>query len=436
MFENIQSCHALDMLLPNAVLENAQILAVLKAIHRERSLILFDVGMGKTYMASAYIKMLLNDNPENRFIFLIKRLQNIQTPKEIERLTGVKVMSIGDAQASTIKRMQENPNIANYRVLILTHDFLLSQTGIDFLYSIRELYTGIIVDEAHNLNNSRASKSGAILKAVCSNFKYRLGLTATPIVTGTKQLARLANIFDPDTYPDVNKLTNDLLKSRFSISMDPEFFIEKSRKDMGIKEEIIGDVLWVDAQPNQCFTTGSKMHSLCKGEGAVNQALALVDFISNHKGQKGLIYINEHKKREWVLPFLEQAGITAVCLNGHTPDDVRMREQRRFNETSEIDVIITSLTESLNLDCEWVLFYEMTSNVQQMLGRAYRGLYDKKLYVYFMLTRNTGESAYFVENVYKNAVEVQNSANKRYTAVFDAYDKIIESGEYDETLGF
>lgn len=436
MFENITSCHALDMLLPNARLEDAQVVAVLKAIYRERALILFDVGMGKTYMSAAYIKMLLNDGSENKFIFLIKHLQNVQTPKELEYLTGVKVMPILDAQASTIKKMKENSDILNYKILILTHDFLLSQTGIDFLYSIRKSYTGIIVDEAHNLNNSRDSKSGAILKAMCSNFKYRLGLTATPVVTDVKQLARLANIFDGDTYADVNKLANDLKKGRFSINEDPDFFIEKSRKDLGIKEEIIGDVIWVEAQTNQRFTTGAKMHKVCKGPGAVNQAEALVQFVLKHKGHKGLIYINEHKKREWVLPFLEQAGIKAVCLNGSTPDAVRVVEQKRFNEGNEIDVIITSLTESLNLDCEWVLFYEMTSNVQQMLGRAYRGLYDKKLYVYFMLTKNTGESAYFVENIYKNAVEIKDSVNKHYTAVFDAYNKIIESGEYNEDLEF
>lgn len=436
MFEEMQSCHALDKILPNAKLEDVQIMGVLKAIYRKRALILFDVGMGKTYMSAAYIKMLLNDNPENRFIFLIKHLQNVQTPRELEHLTGVPVLSVSDARASTIKHLKENPDVLNYKVLILTHDFLLSQAGIDYLYSIRKAYTGIIVDEAHNLNNSRDSRSGAILKAICSNFEYRLGLTATPVVSDIKQLARLANIFDGDTYPDVNKLTNDLKKGRFSILEDPEFFIEKSRKSIGIKEEIIGDVVWVDPQPNQRYSVGNKMHKLCKSTGAVNQAETLAEFIRARKGHKGLVYIREHEKREWVLPFLEEAGIKAVCLNGHTPDEERIREQKRFNETNEIDVIITSLTESLNLDCEWVMFYEMTANVQQMLGRAYRGLYDKKLYVYFMLTRDTGEAAYFVENIYKNAVDVQTSVNKCYTAIYDVYNKIIESGEYDEELGF
>lgn len=436
MFENIQSCHALDTLLPNAKLEDVQIMGVLKAIHRERALILFDVGMGKTYMSAAYIKMLLNDDPDNRFIFLIKHLKNVQTPKELERLTGVKVMSVLDAQASSIRKMKENLDIQNYRVLILTHDFLLSQTGVDFLYSIRNYYTGIIVDEAHNLSNSYGSKSGALLKSICSNFKYRLGLTATPVVTDVKQLACLANVFDGDTYPDTSKLTRDLRNGRFSIKSDPEFFIEKSRTKIGIKEEIIGDVLWVEAQPNQRFKTGAQMHSLCKGEGAVNQAEALVKFIKERKGRKGLVYIREHKKREWVLPFLDDAEISYVCLNGHTSDEVRMREQERFNKTDEVDVVITSLTESLNLDCDWVMFYEMTANVQQMLGRAYRGLYDKRLNVYFMLTRDTGEAAYFVENVYKYAVDIEMSIDKKYTAVFDAYEKIIASGEYDPELGF
>lgn len=429
---NLKSFKALNKLLPSAVLADSQIVGVLKALYRKRAIIMYDVGMGKTYMASAYIKMLLNQDSNTRFLFFMKKLQTQQTPKDIERLTGVAVKFLPDATKQTITALEYDSEFENYRVLILTHDFLQSESGMQFLYKHKDLFKAIIIDEAHNLNNNRSAQKSSMLKALCSRFEYRLALTATPIVTDVRQLTRLASTIDSDTYPDSERLARAMQANRFSIEQDPCFFIEKSRKDIGIHEEIIGDVLWVEPQRNQRYTSGRQMHNLCKGPGARNQAEALVKFILANKGTRGIVYVNEHKKREWLLPFLDEAGISYACLNGSTPDFERTEVQTTFNTTDDIQVILTSLTESLNLDCEWVLFYELTSNVQQTLGRAYRGLNDKKLYVYFMLTRDTDESQYFVNTVVKNAIKVRDNANKVYSAVFDAYEIIKEEGEIDE----
>lgn len=429
---NLKSCKALNKLLPSATLADSQIVGVLKALYRKRAIIMYDVGMGKTYMASAYIKILMNQDSNTRCLFFVKKLQTQQTPKDVEKLTGVSVKFLTDATAKTIEALEHDRDFDNYRIVILTHDFLQSEKGMQFLFRHKDSFKSIIIDEAHNLNNSRGAQKSSMLKALCSCFEYRLALTATPVITDVRQFTRLASTIDPDTYPDPERLARAMTGNRFSIDQDPCFFIEKSRRDIGIKEEIIGDVVWVDPQRNQRYATGRNMHALCKGPGAVNQAEALVRFIKEHGDERGIVYVNEHKKREWLLPFLDQAGISYACLNGTTPDYERARVQEIFNTTNDVQVILTSLTESLNLDCNWVLFYELTSNVQQTLGRAYRGLQDKKLYVYFMLTRNTDESQYFVNTVVRNAIKVRDNANKVYTAVFDAYEIVKEEGEIDE----
>ncbi len=56
------------------------------------------------------------------------------------------------------------------------------------------------------------------------------------------------------------------------------------------------------------------MAELCKGDGAVNQAMALVSFIEEHKGSRGLIYVNRHSIRGWIIPFLEKAAFAMDAL--------------------------------------------------------------------------------------------------------------------------
>ena len=146
-------------------------------------------------------------------------------------------------------------------------------------------------------------------------------------------------------------------------------------------------------------------------------------------GERGLVYINQHVIREWVLRFLDNAGIRYGCINGKTSKLEDEEVMDKFNNKKDLDVVITSVTEAIDLDCDWVMFYEYTVNVAQMIGRASRGLKDKTLKVYFMITEDTGELRYFYDNIYSVSEVIQKVVGKRYDAVFDV--KLKSGVSYD-----
>ena len=72
-----------------------------------------------------------------------------------------------------------------------------------------------------------------------------------------------------------------------------------------------------------------------------------------------------------------------------------------------MDAIITNTKESLDMDCNYVIFYEYTPHVSQVIGRAERGFNIKPLDIIWMFTDNTGEYDSFIRNQYNISQEIQ-----------------------------
>lgn len=317
----------------------------------------------------------------------------------------------------------------DYDVTLATYSCLASQAFMDFFFEHRNDYNCIIVDEAHKLNNFVTADVGAKLYEIIKKFEYAYALTATPITTDIEQLARLASIFDSETYHDYHGLQMAFKYNSYRISDDPCFFVSRNADAFGRVTAPHGIIVWTDPMPFQIDAEYSELSDLCKGEGATEQAEALAQLIQFNKSngnERGLVYINRHKVREWVLPFLDEAGITYRCINGKTPNDERQKTLKEFNEEKTVDVVITSVTEALDLDCDYVIFYEFTANIKQMIGRAQRGFTDKDLFVFYIITDKTKEVDYFYNNVYKRCEIASYVLRKDYSEVLDLEDELLE----------
>ena len=367
-----------------------------------------------------------NKEHKSKFIMFVTKNQLLQTPYKIKRLTNFDVICT-DGTKDSIQNFIGKA--MDYDVTLATYSCLASQAFMDFFFEHRNDYNCIIVDEAHKLNNFVTADVGAKLYEIIKKFEYAYALTATPITTDIEQLARLASIFDSETYHDYHGLQMAFKYNSYRISDDPCFFVSRNADAFGRVTAPHGIIVWTDPMPFQIDAEYSELSDLCKGEGATEQAEALAQLIQFNKSngnERGLVYINRHKVREWVLPFLDEAGITYRCINGKTPNDERQKTLKEFNEEKTVDVVITSVTEALDLDCDYVIFYEFTANIKQMIGRAQRGFTDKDLFVFYIITDKTKEVDYFYNNVYKRCEIASYVLRKDYSEVLDLEDELLE----------
>lgn len=425
----MSSCKAVSKILEDSNLHDLQSIDVLKMLAHKHAIAIYDTGLGKTFLASAIMKMLHNKEHNSKTIMFITKNQLLQTPQKIKRLTELEVIGT-DGTKDSVKRFVNDA--LNYDVSLATYSCLESRQFLDFFYEHRNDYNCIIIDEAHKLNNFVSANVGAKLYAIIKQFEYAFGLTATPITTDIEQLARLASIFDSKTYHEYHDLQIAFQYHSYAIEDDPCFFVSRNASAFGRVTPPKGIIVWIDPMPYQMEAQYGQLADMCKGEGATEQAESLAQLIQFNAGKRGLVYINRHSVREWVLPFLDHAGITYRCINGKTPHDDRKSILKEFNEDKSIDVIITSVTEALDLDCDYVIFYEFTADIKQMIGRAQRGFTDKDLFVFYMITRKTREVDYFYNNVFKRCEIASYILHKDYSEVLNLEGELLDNLTHPE----
>ena len=412
----MKSFEAIKYVLNDIVLHDLQCIDVMKMIASKRAIVSYVTGLGKTVLAAAVMKLLWNEDPTRKFIFFGTFDQLSQTPAKLEKMLGRKVIS-SFASADSIEQLFAE-GYENYSVLFLTHGVLHKDSIMNSLFKHKDLYTGIFIDEAHRLSNTGSASSANVMAGVARQFEYCFALTATPITTAVKQMAKLACIVDSTRFKNPARLGNDLLAGRYLVDEEPCFFINRGRAEFGSEAKYNAKVEWVEPLPHQKTECGGyKLFLQCKGPGAVPQAYALVKLIKEREGRRGLIYVNQHEVREWILPFLDDAGIRYECVNGHTKLEERARIMQAFNVDKTLDVVVTSVTTALDLDCDFVIFYEFTVDVQQMIGRAHRGLGNKEMDVIFVVTENSSETDYFFNNIYNISMVIQDILHQDYSVV-------------------
>ena len=98
----------------------------------------------------------------------------------------------------------------------------------------------------------------------------------------------------------------------------------------------------------------------------------------------------------------------------------------------ELDVLITNVTTGKDLPCDYIIFYELTFDYKQMLGRGERGLEGVALDVRFILTDTLAEMQFFYLNVYQRGLLLEKLCDKDLPELHGAMKqleaKLIERG--------
>ena len=423
--EKLTSFKAIRNVLDGLTLHDLQCADVLKMLYEKRAMVIYDTGTGKTLLTAAAMRLLWNEEPSRRFIMFVKKDQLAQTPEKLKNACGRDVI----ASAADAKSLDSlfSCDFISYSVLMLTHECLQSRRMMDALFRVKGLYCGVVVDEAHELCNLNHASSASMLSRMVRNFEYCWALTATPVISDVVQLAKLAVLVDPERYPNSRRLELALRRGAFSIKEDSCFFINRNHEDFGAVCDYRGSIEWVQPLPHQKRPMGgAELFQICKGDGAYPQAERLVELILRRKMKSGLIYVQQHEVRKWILPFFDEAGIRYECINGYTKFEDRKRIMHEFNVEKSLDVIVTSVTTALDLDCDYVIFYEFTLDLKQMIGRAHRGLSSKTLDIIFIITDETSEVDYFAGNIMERSLMIRDLLGKNYAEIEDAERSLKE----------
>jgi superfamily II DNA or RNA helicase len=405
-----------------------QAVSVLLWLYSKRGLFMFDPGLGKTYAIAMGIKALFGTDPGMKCIFFIKKSQITQTSNDIKWYTGLRVATCTAEQEQIATTLVKH--VDSYDVLMLTHDALQSDLVCAILTEIVGAFRIAVVDEAHFLQNVRDSDRVVVLAAIVARMEYVAFLTATPFLSKAEQYSSLLSIMDPATFSRTDKLTKLIRNGHRLDELYPLQIYNYDRAALGISNTYNVHVLWVephDFQKNLDPSSNTYLQK-ARGPGAENQVAELLRIIQLQKlgGKKGIVFVYYHETREWLLPHLDAGGVRYGCIHGRTPQAEKDDVQRRFNDNL-LDCVVISVTTSINLDCDYVYFYQYTLEIKQILGRGERGLNPKTMELFFLFSRGTRDAEHFLNSVYRLSAEVRAWIGKEYSEFLSVGEQLMVS---------
>ena len=427
-----KSIEAVKNVLDDFILDDFQCVDAVTAVYRKRCVLGHDTGLGKTIVASAIIKMLHNERRNRKFLFVCKRNQFAQTPAKIRKATGLRVIAIS-SEESSLDRKLFNGEFLKYDVVLLAEEVLDDAVANALLLTYKHEFCGIFVDEIHTMCNYMEANRAGILKAMMKNFEYRIAMTATPMTSSLEQWCRILAMIEPENFENWRDTLYDLEHYNLNLERDfPGLYIRRTRVDLGIPNVYNNHIHVVPAMPHQYGAKGKNLFRLCKGSSASNQVNKLVEILKGEKDKnpysKGIVYIRHHDTRKWVTSELDKVGIKYECINGLTPTSERKRIMDEYN-SNRCDLVITSTTSSIDLDGDFVVLYEFTCELRQILGRLERGLVPKEIQVHYIFTDDTEEIEYFLEKIYKRSLILQTILKRDYKMIIEIGNRIKKQQE-------
>ena len=409
-----------------------QEIAIVRHLLTNRNLISLDTGMGKTLTAIGNLNLTLKKG--KKFIFASSKSVILNMVSYFNTMTRYKVLVVTGSEESEAKFI--NINLDNYDGLLMSLESFTSKEINKVIYerTLTKEITHVILDESHKVTYEDAYFF-RLMRAICRHIDNVLFLTATPLRVDLKQFIGQLNILDEEIFYNIRTIYNKFAtydSNGFVTGFkDYELFEEMcahvyfsyTRSDAGIAGDY--NCFPIKADLNDYQLTVMNNNKLTKSKKRIlikscqSQTFEeMKKYLRQQKklGNKGLIYANIREIKDFLYKELSKEFSTKI-LDGRVKSDIERKEiEKDFND-NKYDFLIINLTESLNLQCQYILFWELTSDFCQMIGRGERGLKGNDLDIGFCITNSTLEKNFFEEHVRNNCQLLEKFAGKDLTAI-------------------
>ena len=426
------------------------------------------MGLGKTIQVIYYIKEILKENKDAKFLIVVPT--SLVYNWEHEFNTFGSEIKIKLMVGNRLKRKELQDNINDTNVIITTYGLIRE----DEEYYIEQNYHGIILDEAQNIKNAFAGITRAV-KNIKSDVKF--ALTGTPIENSALELWSIFDFIMPgylSSYQRFNgkyKINNEteeanVLIEGLSNQINP--FILRRKKTDVVKElpEKIENNIFIDLSDTQkkLYVTElnnvkkkmeetineegmskarflilqllTKLRQICidpkiiyddynGGSNKIDRLLTIIDE-SIKNGHKVLIFTSFRTALNIVKNKLDENEIESYVIDGSVDSKTRMERVDKFNnENGKVKVFLIMLKSGgtgLNLvGADVVIHLDLWWNPQaenQATDRAHRIGQKNIVEVIRLISKGTIE---------EKVLELQNKKK-------ELSDKLIDGTRRDENI--
>lgn len=427
-----------ENLLSGLTLTWFQCFAIEHCIISRGSIVSLDTGLGKTMTAMAYMKKCLMNSINKKGIFFCLPESVNQISSDFIEYADLNILTI-TGESSCINQLYYTA-FNSYDILIVSYEALYSIPFANWLTERMSEIKVCVFDEAHEI--SQESIVHSISSVICKLVDNRMLLTATPITVSPAQIIRLLMMLDEDFIPDgegflkpfeIRNKDFELIDYKdipnFSTEIYPRY-VSWTRKELGLCGNYHPYLVEIEPTEEQRNCKLKDAYKIIKGNPESKQAYTLYALVKSltKDNKKGLCYVYNRDISEQLCNKLRSFGIRAFVVNGDANNKRIRDEVLELFRNNDIDIILTNLTMSLNLACDYLIFWQYTNRAVQMLGRCERGFLVKDLDIYLLLTKDTVEVEQYQKNVYRRCKWLGQALAKNVD-VFKDFSVALEDGD-------
>ena len=418
-------------------LDDFQTFTLASAFILEKAVISLDTGLGKTLISGGLINL---DESKGKWLFVCKNNNLMQTAIKLNNILYDRTVQFCSGGLESIRNVIDG---ATGDVILITYDALNNLEMLNYLFDKRKLFSGIIIDESHNIGNKGSNRSEVLKHMMKKSFRYQYLLTATPLSINPFQIINQINMIDSDTVPDPEALAirhtvfsngkavgfKDLDELYDTIQMR---YISFTRKELGLKGNYHLK-LWLEKYDSS-FGRINKPDLLkaVKSESDNECLMRVVDLVKQYcdEGKVGLIYANLSVYKDLLYEALKD--VCPVCIiDGSVNATDKSKIQKDYND-GIYSVLISNIQEGQDLPSDFIIFYELTVKYKQFIGRGERGLKGNNMDIHFVLFKNSYEVDFFYNNVYKRSLLLETLCKKDVSEIREIEKQM--SGNLSEEL--
>lgn len=426
-------------------LEYFQTISIAYATIAQSCLLNIDTGLGKTLIAAGIINVLKSTKPRLRWVYLCQCGNLKTTADKLRKHLFNCNLEYCDSTESLILRTFFSRRAENADVLVLSYEAITQPDVESFLFKNRDIFQGIFLDESQMLSNLE-SHTSRLVSAIINTACYRILLSATPLRINIEQVINQIYMIDRTMFSDINMQT---FLNHFRVWSDREVIGYKnleelqymlmprmlsfSRTDLNAR----GDYMPIMKICSSGLDSDASVQDVInyKLDSTSTTMQSLLRYVKEYTcmGKHGLIYANRNTVKRALYNALLAAGYRVGILDGSTTPTQQQKDRVHKNFLNgDYDVLITNITTGKDLPCSYVIFYELTFDYKQMIGRGERGLQGVDLDVIFIITDSIYEMRFFYANVYQRGVLLERLCGKDLPELHDAIaqleDKLRNKG--------
>ncbi len=426
-----------------------------------------EMGLGKTIQVIYYIKQMLKDNPDAKFLVVVPTSLAYNWEHEFESFGKEikRVICVGSKE----KRHNILDNLSDVNVVVTTYGILREdESCYENLY-----FNTMIIDEAQNIKNNHAGIT-KVVKKIKAETKF--ALTGTPLENSILELWSIFDYIMPGYLANLTKFqskykikdfdeNSEILIKGLSKQINP-FVLRRKKSDVvkELPEKLINDI-YIDLKDEQkklyvaelnrvkeemdkiieeggmnkarflILQLLTKLRQLCiepsivyenykDGSNKIDQLESIVNEYTKN-GHKVLIFSSFRTALNIVKDRLEKSKIKTYMIDGSVPAKARMEMVDNFNQNDDVKVFLIMLKSGgtgLNLaSADVVIHLDLWWNPQaenQATDRAHRIGQTNTVEVIHLITKGTIE---------EKILELQNK--KRMLS-----DKLIDGETRDKNI--